>query len=380
MRPTWDPYFLRRGSRFSSFWKDYLGERERNLLFIVGLGFDPRASYGVESILAAGGGGKRDCLLLEYDEGEGSPSERYRELVDRNRESLIAAIGEHGEIIHSTIEMWTGHAAGRRRIGPRRAADQFPSVSRLRAYDDVVIDVSAMPVGVFFPLLGKGIAVLQEARGASTSDLPNLFAMVAENAAIDRGIVDVGPDDTAAFIHGFGSDLDMEATAEIPRIWIPVVGETQIETMRRIYDLVNPDEICPVLPNPSRDPRRGDQLLVEYRQVLFDEWRVDPTNIIYASESNPFEVYRQVLHTATRYHEALQALGGCKLALSSVSSKLISLGTMLAAFDLKRNGFGTGLAHVGVQGYDLSAEVLEGTELDQSDLYALGLFGDFYEQ
>ena len=36
-------------------------------------------------------------------------------------------------------------------------------------------------------------------------------------------------------------------------------------------------------------------MVSEHRELLFDQLRVEPYNIVYSTESNPFEVYRQVI-------------------------------------------------------------------------------------
>lgn len=69
-------------------------------------------------------------------------------------------------------------------------------------------------------------------------------------------------------------------------------------------------EICPVLPSPSRDPRRGDRLLMEFKGPLFDTRETPFTNVLYAHEGDPFEAYRQLLGTKKRYRRSLSVVGG----------------------------------------------------------------------
>ena len=131
-----------------------------------------------------------------------------------------------------------------------------------------------------------------------------MHVVVTEDAEHDRQIQEEEIDENAGYMHGFSTDLELEATAGVPRVWIPLLGEGKEAQLARIYDQVRPDEVCPVLPSPSVDPRRGDSLLMAYRELLFDRIRVEPGNILYASERNPFEVYRQVLRTVESYDEA----------------------------------------------------------------------------
>jgi len=62
-----------------------------------------------------------------------------------------------------------------------------------------------------------------------------------------------------------------------------------------------------------------------------------------------------------------------------LSSKLLSIGALLAAYDLKRKGFAIGIAHVGAQGYTMP----EGDQITESkcqeELCSLWLAGECYD-
>lgn len=122
---------------------------------------------------------------------------------------------------------------------------------------------------------------------------PNLFVLVSESAELDRRIMDEGIDEDADYIHPFRGAVERESAAGRPKVWFPLLGENQRIHLTRINDLINPAEICPLLPSPAVDPRRGDNLVVEYRELLFDQLRVETRNFVYASETNAFEAYRQ---------------------------------------------------------------------------------------
>jgi hypothetical protein len=140
---------------------------------------------------------------------------------------------------------------------------------------------------------------------------------------------------------------------------------------------VTPDEICPVLPSPAQDPRESDNIVLEYRDFLFDQLRVEPRNIIYASESNPFEVYRQIMRSVRHYKRALAPLSGCKAVVSAMSSKLSSLGALLAAYELHSSlgdrHVDVGVAHVEAQGYAIAQH-----DGPPPTLYNLWLAGECY--
>jgi len=368
----WDPYLLKGGEEFGKFCNQYLGLGEKEILYVLGKGFDPRMCNGIEQLLYYGGKGKRDCLLIEFEEGEESSSHQYSPRAHRNLEKLHELMSGKGIIRRESVQMWSGDDIRKRRIGSFSAGNVMSKIENIDEYTDIVVDVSAMPQSIYFPLIGSCLSLIDE-RASHIS----LHIIVCENVMIDKRIIDDGIDDKAYYVHGFSSGLENEATEGIPKIWIPILGEGNSVKLERIYTLVSPDEICPVLPSPSANPRQGDDILLEYRELIFDQWRVEPKNIIYSSEQNPFEAYRQICRTVLHYEQALNPLGGCKFVISAVSSKLISLGALLATYELKRKGKSIGLAHIEAQGYTMQRDMSDFEA--NNELFTLSLSGSCYE-
>jgi hypothetical protein len=331
---------------------------------------------GLQLLLNAGGSGKRDIIAVELDEGEFSPSKAYQPLVQENWNVLQSLMAGKGSLATRPLKMWSDDG---RRIGSRTAAGLFGSLREFDGYTDIVLDISALPRGIYFPLIAKILYLLDEGANHGPGTKPNLHVVVAEDAILDRRIQDEGVDDTATYVHPFGGGLEMEATADHPKVWIPVLGERQATQLNRIYDLVVPDEIAPVLPSPSVNPRRSDDLLLEYRELLFDRLRVEPSNFIFASERNPFEVYRQIRKAVLHYRDALQPLGGCKAVISALSTKLLSVGALLVAYELKQAKVDLGIAHVECQGYIMQTTTEGHGSNTQSELFSLWLWGECYE-
>ena len=365
----WANYLLKGGSDFASFWKLFLSS-QHHVLFVLGLGFDPRMCSAIRRIMNQGGGGKRDCLLLVFDEGPDSPSKQHGDRVQLNREELQQLLADRGSIREHAVRMWSTDG---RRIGSRNAASVFRRIDDLAQYTDIVVDISALPRSIYFPLVGRLLSLL-DSRQENISP-PNLHVVVSESVDLDRLIRAEGIDDDATYLQGFSGGVDMEATASIPRVWIPILGEDQGGELERIYDLVHPDEICPVLPFPSGNPRRGDNLILEYRRLLFDRFRVEPRNIIYASEKNPFEVHRELTRTVVQYRDALHSLKGCKVVISTLSSKLLSLGALLTAYELRKM---VGIAHVEASGYVMSVADPDVLNNIHEELFEIWLAGECY--
>ena len=362
----WKNYVLLRGDALDRFWTIRLHEKPRTILFILGQGFDPRMCHGLSSMQTVLGPSSMDILLLDYNEGERSPSHAHESLVTQNIEK-VTSLGR--TVLNQKLQMWSGDG---RRIGARSATAVFQDAGRLTPYDDIVLDVSALPQTLYLPLIYSVLHVTDSARRAGAPSVPNIHVFVAENAALDRQIREEGVDERADYLHPFAGGIEREARATVPRLWVPLLGEGQATQLARIYDRVLPSEIVPVLPSPARDPRRADNLVLEYRELLFDRLRVEPRDLVYASETNPFELYRRILVTVLRYEQALAPLGGCETAISVLSSKLMSVGALLAAYELKQAGSPVGIAHVEAQGFVMESDEDPG----ETELYDLWLAGE----
>lgn len=154
----WRDYFLRKGDDFTTFWEELLSEK-RNMLFVLGHGFDTRMCDCPGAILGVGKEGTRDALVIEYDEGPQSPSQQYRAQRDANGSRLQSLFNNRGTIGTRTIRMFSDDG---RRIGARSIANEFISIGEFLSYTDVVVDISALPRGLYFPLLAKMLALFDQ--------------------------------------------------------------------------------------------------------------------------------------------------------------------------------------------------------------------------
>jgi hypothetical protein len=209
----------------------------------------------------------------------------------------------------------------------------------------------------------------------------NLQILVGEDAGLDSMIQSEDPSNELVLIPGFASALQTESTRDWPLVWFPVLGENRVSQLQKVmYDQI-PDsaEICPVLPHPSRDPRRGDRLLVEYKVPLFDVSKTPLTNVLYAHETNPFEAYRQLLGAMKRYQKSLSVIGGCRLVVTPLASKLITLGAALACYELKLDivvgNYGVAIPYAEPKRYSVSTAALRASAPEVS---AMVLTGEAY--
>lgn len=169
---------------------------------------------------------------------------------------------------------------------------------------DVVVDMSALSVGVSFPVVRY---LVQKALQAERP--LNVHVFVAHDPVVDLGIRSL-PSDVPGHVHGFkgGSTLDEVETAA--KLWLPQLVAGSRGALGRLYDFVEPHDTCPILPFPARDPRYGDVLAAEYRTELESTWAVDTRNIVYADESDPLDLYRTILRLDDLRRPVFAGAGG----------------------------------------------------------------------
>ena len=372
----WDPSVCIRGANTVEFWKSHFSDKKRKVLFILGKGFDVRMNIALQSLLSASPEIELECWLIEYQEGAGSNSVKYKKYVDENLTELHTIV-KKDKIESKKIALWDAKSKSKRkRVGDRQAAKILHSIDQIKEFTDIIVDISALPRGVYFSLVGKFLTFIDEFLKEKT---PNFFVAVSENAEIDAKIREKEPDAEVGYLHGFGGGLELSSESEEPVVWFPVLGEDKNEHLERAHTHINPKEICPVLPFPSKNPRRSDSLISEYHQLLFEKLTIEPQNLMYVPEQNPFESYGRLTKAIINYYNSLSALGGCKAVISTFSSKLLSIGPLLSAYELISH-IGVGILNVDSQGYDIDDFEEVKKMKESSELFVIWLTGEPYNE
>ncbi|MBX9933273.1 MAG: hypothetical protein K2Y56_17350 [Methylobacterium sp.] len=321
----WDPYSLTSDADFDGFWQQHLDERARRLLLVLGKGFDVRALETARRLRDLGA--DVHVWLLAFHNGQDDTKVR-RQRTDLNVERL-------GKLFDASrmqeIEIDLG-GLFETPIATQETYAQLRAAGDPTEFDDVIVDISAMPRMVAMTSVAVLLRRLDEAR-AKGGRCVNLHVATAESVTADNNAGQGSLRDQVSFVRGFSGQLTAQTTKDLPHVWFPVLGENQKDRLDKIHQHLNPDEICPVVPFPSREPRRGDEIIYEHREILFDTFQVEPRNILLACEYNPFEAYKQVFEAMDRYRRALNELGGCKAFVSPLSSKLLSIAVLLACYD-----------------------------------------------
>jgi len=245
-------------------------------------------------------------------------------------------------------------------------------LERIADETDIVLDVSSLPRVVYLTLITAILEKLvpdKQSERALYDRGVNFQVLVAEDPQLDARIRSEDPSDDLVTIPGFGGGINVESMSDWPVVWFPMLGEGRtghFEKVAALAGISDDAEVCPVVPHPAQDPRRGDELLLEYRQQLFDTRETPTTNIVYAHESHPFEAYRQVRLALDRYRASLNMMGGCRLLVTPLASKLMTIAGGLACFDMKppdqMQEYALGIPYAAPRRYVVSRSDLNATQ------------------
>lgn len=353
----WGSHYLAVGGQFNQVWRAVGDDPERRILLILGMGFDPRCLRGLRGLIKSGAVPAR-CKAVEYGTGRDDRDEGLLARAETNRQQFRAMLGDDTV---DYIKIRTLSEDGRY-VGGRRIVDVFNSSDVYAGYTDVVVDISALPPGLYFPLVGTLLQL-------SKSAFSNLHVIVSDNPDLDSSIVAEGGD-RAEMIIGFEGGTERVATVNPLPVWAPVLGEQSYSQLRTIGSHRDWTLIHPILPFPSKNPRRGDNLVAGYHDLIFDEWQAEPEDFIYADEQNPFDIYQALVNLAESVRSSFDSIGTPQIVLSCHSGKLLSLGVLLAAFEMR-----LGVIHVQPTGYLLDPKTPQDSD---GELYEVWLAGEPY--
>jgi hypothetical protein len=325
MAMRWDPYSLTSDADFNTFWAGRLEDGNRRILLILGRGFDVRTLETARRLHQLNA--NVQVWQLAFDNGLGDSVVRTAMTAD-NHAGLVTLFGADN-ILSVPIEIGGPSGTVATPINTQVALQQAGECTE---FDDVIVDISAMPRMVAMTAVSVLLNRFDKLAESGKKSI-NLHVTTAESVSADIGASRGSLRDGVTFVRGFSGHLEEQTTQNWPRVWFPVLGEGQRDRLRLIQELIDPDEICPVIPFPTKKPRRGDEVVGEHREILFDDFLIEPANILLASEYNPFEAYKQIYIAMDQYKQALRSMGGCKLFVSPLSSKLLSIGVLLACYD-----------------------------------------------
>lgn len=311
----WDRCVNHRGSEAMAFLRDFFREKERCVLVVGGAGFDPRSTYVTGCLVEVAG--RERVRGFFYREERPRPAPELVRRAEANAAVLQRALARC-EIAPIDIFAPADGAV----VGGRRAVREVSRVD-FKGVTDIVVDLSALSVGVAFPLV----------RYLVEQDLSaNVHVLVTDETPTDLGIRST-PSDSADTIVGFKGGLGLSQHDAAAKLWLPQLVEERRVILDRIHTHVQPDDVCPILPFPADDPRRSDRLIAEYQEQLESVWEVDAHDIVYADEKNPLDLYRTILRIDEFRSAVFKETGGSLTILSPMGSKVLSIGALMASIE-----------------------------------------------
>tara|TARA_R110001599_G_scaffold64023_3_gene179204 strand:- start:861316 stop:862494 length:1179 start_codon:yes stop_codon:yes gene_type:complete len=344
----WDHYVFRRGAGVHSLWEQIHRKRALKILYIAGRGFDVRAQAVMREYV-----GTLQSNSFEVSEAKlllvgFAGYELEQDIVDITEENaaeltnIFSPIGQVETVIigQSSVDDENDlSATNALRLGVQKI------LAMVDGHTDIVLDVSSLPRVAYLALLTSILNKLVPNKVSKVGGAHPLFAngvnfqvLVAEDAELDGHIQAEDPSSELVQIPGFSGGFHLESAKDWPMVWFPILGEHRVNQLEKVLsssEIPREAEICPVVPHPSNNPRRADNLLVEYQVPLFKSRRTPTSNIVYVHESNPFEAYRQLLSAMRRFQQSMKVLGNCRLVVTPLGSKLVTVGAGLACFEMR---------------------------------------------
>ncbi len=357
----WEPCVYHRGTHADAFMKDYLAQPDRSILLIAGAGFDPRSTRVADTFPEKARKKTRAILIREE---RPNPDDILIKRAVKNRDALVAAFPQSEE---HEIQIFASDNAV---VGGRGSARLMRSIP-LDGVTDIFVDISALSIGVAFPIIKHFHEVLKQ----NPQIQANLHVVSCDSPVID-GTITSAPSDAAAPIHGFRGGWGLDEKSKAAILWMPQLSRGKGVILERIFQMlrnVQPDTVvCPILPFPSSRPRRPDELIEEFAEELEGAWSVDVRDLVYADEKSPLDLYRTILRIDDARRRVFESVGGSQIILSPLGSKALSLGALMASLERDFT-----ILHVESIGYIVSEGQTESIDTTE-ELVHIWLDGDAY--
>jgi hypothetical protein len=320
MNGRWGDYFLTKD--FRAFWTERLADPRATVCILFGLGFDPRCVASLLALNKIAAPKQLSYVSLRLQTSSpGVVPGKLLEVMLADNEKMLAAVGNATCIASEPIVL---QDAARYPAGGRSALGFVGTIfEQLKTFTHIIVDIGGLPRSVFYPL----ISFL--CRRADQEILSNVHVAVIDDAMLDSKIR-LSEFGEADYMHTFR----LEGTKKM--VWLPVIGSHERDRILKIFAQIKSDcvETCPILPFPASPMRKPDDILIENSDVLYQELGITPGNLLLCDERNPFDIYRKIIGIHDYYKDKLAPLmGEVTAVVSPLSSKLLSLGMLLAAIE-----------------------------------------------
>lgn len=363
----WESYVMyHQNKELVRFWKEFYKDKpSAKVLFLLGKGFDPRMNNILRLIMENNERLQLDCIAFDFPDGV-DPVENQK-LYQANATELEELKNKYGfgytEIPIDSLQPWD-----------KRIAQMSRQILNkdLTDYNDVILDVSSLPRAFYFNIAKALFNKL-------CNDMKkNLFFAVSENVEIDKQIKKTPQSNNIEPLVGFRSMSSREANLDRINILISLIGEQNDAILRSIYNHFQPSDMFPVLPFPSKDPRRSDALMQKYNEFFTEKQFTEPQNITYADERNPFELYRIVSNMIQGHQATFKPISEhvC-FGIALLTSKLLSLGALLVGLEYNNC---VAIYNVSSTNYEIENAVAFKQINESSEPFLLWITGEAYSE
>jgi hypothetical protein len=301
----------------SVFIKGYFDNKK--ILFIGSVGFDPRTFKIFQELQLTAKDNIKPIFILEV-----------RELVSEPLKASAAAnLGHLKTLLGDKLDLHPINifAEDDRAVIGGRSIVEFAQRLDLNSCSEIIIDISAMSRGVFFPLV-LCLRKMIEAQGAGQS----LHVFVIDHPELDYSYLPQY-EDRPDYMHGFDGGVKKVGTGDQIKLWLPQLTPKRGSIYEALYSFISPTDVCPVLPFPGISAKRVDELAYEYRDEM-QTWNTELQNMFLASESHPLDLYNTVHRIHISREELFRDIYNTFTVLSPLGTKVSTIGGMLAAMDL----------------------------------------------
>lgn len=339
------------------FFKQYFSDDDRKCLLIGGAGFDPR-TIGIIECLSGVLGERLSTHLIK--EERPNPDQELVGMADDNQVRLT------GLCKNFVVDVVQIFADDNYVVGGRHAIESI-SKKNLGEFTDVVIDMSALSMGVSYPIITYVYNAVRD-----LPDLVNVHLAVLSNPALDT-LISSDSNDRASDVRGFSREELFGESKEKARLWLPQLTESKQQVLSMIHAEIRPHDTCPILPFPSEDPKKADRIACSMIPFLENEWNVDQRNYLYADERKPLDIYRTILRIDDERRPVFESFGGSTIILSPMGSKIPAIGALMAALERQFP-----VVYVEALAYHLDNSKAHAASEIESRMVHIWLFGEAY--
>jgi hypothetical protein len=311
----WDTCVSHRGAGTAEFIKTFFDDPKRRCCLVAGAGFDPRTTACAEVLALALQSRLRGVFIREERRGA---NQHVVAIADANLRRLQNLVPDS---VVEDVEIFSADDAV---VGGRNAVAQIAA----RSFDgltDVFVDLSALSIGTSFPVVQYLL------RLAESRDAFNLHVVVTSGPQEEEGRKRVS-NSISTIVHGFHGQLRLHSASQSAKLWMPQLSIAKREALNVIFRSERFDDVCPILPFPSQNPRKADAMAEAFIKEIEKTWSVDAHNLVYAAEDDPLDVYRSILEIERLRRPVFEKIGSV-VVLSPVGSKVVAVGALMAALE-----------------------------------------------